>query len=63
MLARLGDVLYWVFYGAAALWTVACLYRLLRPDQQLMTTLALAAAGGILLWGLGRAFRYVLAGK
>lgn len=66
--ARLGNVLYWIGCGVAALWVLFLLAMLLisgvpvRGDQTLPTLLYVGVTGSI-PWLIGRACRYVLAGR
>lgn len=65
MLERLGDVLYWVACGLALVaFAVGCLIAISFPamwDRLMFTAVAAGAAG--VLWLVGRACQYVLAGR
>ena len=61
MASRLGSVIYWVACVAAVLWAVFVLIAastLAHPDWTISTPIALV--GAVVVWGLGRAARYVL---
>lgn len=62
MAARLGKVLYWTACGLAPLWTVG---DLLSPQNEpdWLYHISAAVVGGLLIWGVGRAILYILAGK
>jgi hypothetical protein len=62
MLARLVDVIYWGGCVLAALWLVYCLL-IMSDDGYSMQILLIALVGSALIWLVGRAIRYVLAGK
>jgi hypothetical protein len=69
MLARLGNVFYWMGCGLAVLaWVIAILMiygdyaHLGPPRSDFYFVLGLAAVTSIVIWLLGRAARYVLAG-
>lgn len=65
MAGRLGNLIYWAACAAAVLWTLFALYAgtsgVARPEWNVI--LPLAAIGAVVIWGAGRAARYVLAGK
>jgi hypothetical protein len=66
MLARLGEVLYWagsVLGGLLVLAAVAFYnYASIKPGEILLVT-AFLIGFGVVLWLIGRACRYVLAGR
>ena len=69
MLARLGNVLYWAFSGLAIL-IVGLVAYLVAEDVRLGLVMendawavALAVILALVLWLIGRACRYVLAGR
>ena len=64
MAARLGNAIYWAACMAALLWTIYVLIvtaNYAHPDWSISTPIAIIGAG--VIWGLGRAARYVLAGR
>ena len=70
MAYRLGWLLYWICVGLAALWAaVAVLVAMQDPQMHqnswpifLLVLLSFAGLPALFVYGLGRAFRYVLAG-
>jgi uncharacterized BrkB/YihY/UPF0761 family membrane protein len=76
MIARLGDVLYWTFTGIGVLLTACVLYFFfpaltalmqgqIRQDELGITVImfVIYIAPGVILLLIGRACRYVLAGR
>ncbi len=65
MLARLGNVFYWLSTGLAVLFALAGVYNAIigGTNNEWWQPLAVGAAFAIVFWGIGRAVRYVLAGK
>jgi len=64
MVARLGDVLYWAASGVAALLAAFVLMVFMLADgkgEPIFQVLGVVIAG--IIWLIGRACRYVLAGK
>lgn len=67
MLARLGNVLYWAGTGIAALCVIGggafaiSIYNYNRADAYFIGALWLVSAA--VIWLIGRACRYVLAGR
>ncbi len=63
MIERLANVLYWIGCGAAALVVgLAVVMAIVSPPEAVFFLIAGAIAGA-LAWLLGRAARYVLAGR
>jgi hypothetical protein len=69
MIARLGYVLYWIACGVAGLLLLGVIVGLgvlvtgySTDPFNTLAGVALCAVGAVLCWGVGRAFRYVLAG-
>jgi hypothetical protein len=61
MIARLGNVLYWAACGVAALLGALGAYEFfVHKDSAAMIGLALF---GLIVWLVGRACQYILAGK
>lgn len=62
LLARLGNVIYWLFTGLAVVWGVVGVITLISGQRE-----AAEAVGGLALaivfWGIGWVIRYILAGK
>lgn len=58
MAARLGNVLYWMSCGIAALISVAVILWARRLED-----IVIATVGAGLIWIVGRAFRYILSGR
>jgi hypothetical protein len=58
MLARLGSVLYWLGCIVAAVFIAEAQYR-----KDGYGTVIGFAVGALIVWLIGRAFRYVLAGR
>jgi hypothetical protein len=70
MVGRLGNVIYWACSGIAVLVIIAAawiaIFVILRdsPDAPWgYFDMALVALGGLVLWLIGRAAKYVLAGR
>ena len=63
MLARLGEVVYWAGCGLAVIWIGMGLYASFDREHPRWEDFALAGGGAVLIWLIGRATRYVLAGK
>lgn len=65
LLARLGNVIYWLFTGVAVLGVLGGVFSAIfgGTNNEWWQDLSAGAAVAILFWGIGRAFRYVLAGK
>jgi hypothetical protein len=64
VLARLGDVLYWigcVFAAIVVVWGVVFCFRGDRADDPYL--LSLVAVAAFAIWVIGRACRYILSGK
>ena len=64
MLARLGDVLYWLGCILAAIvvvWGALFCFRADQGDDPYLFLIVAVAAFSI--WVIGRAFRYILSGK
>jgi hypothetical protein len=62
MAARLGIVIYWAACVAAVVWAAFVLVStasLAHPDWTIYTPIAVV--GAVVIWGFGRAARYVLA--
>jgi branched-subunit amino acid transport protein len=62
MFARLVDVIYWGCCVLAALWLAYFLFGMRTSDYR-MELLFSGLVGAALIWLVGRAIRYVLAGK
>jgi hypothetical protein len=62
MFARLVDVIYWGCCVLAALWLAYCLLSI-TSDGYPTRVLLIGFVGAALIWLVGRAIRYVLAGK
>ena len=62
---RLGWVLYWICLGLAVFWVVVWVLRFFTDFAPLPLVLHLLVfwLPALLLYGLGRAFRYVLSGE
>ncbi len=65
MLARLGNVFYWLCTGVAVLFVLGGVLRAIfgGTNNEWWQDLGAGAAIAIVFWGIGRAFRYVLAGR
>jgi hypothetical protein len=63
MLARLGDVLYWGTSGLAVLIVFFIAWAVWAAQTTDYVLVFLAAAFAALVWAVGRACRYVLAGR
>lgn len=64
MVARLGDLIYWAACIAALLWTIYVLIvtaTYAHPDWTISAPIAIV--GAVVIWSVGRAARYVLAGR
>ncbi len=64
MATRLGEVLYRTACIAAALWAMFVLViapALAQPDWTIWTPIA--GIGAVIIWGFGRAARYLLSGR
>ena len=65
VLARLGNVLYWLCTGVAVLFVLGGVVSAIfgGTKNEWWQDLGAGVAFAIVFWGIGRAFRYVLAGK
>ncbi len=65
MLARLGNVFYWLCTGVAVLFVLGGVYNAIFGGTNIewWQGFSAGAAIAIVFWGIGRAFRYVLAGR
>ena len=65
LLARLGNVLYWLFTGLAVLIVLAGVGRAIfgGSNNEWWQDVGAGAAAAILFWGIGRTARYILAGR
>ena len=64
MVARLGDVLYWACLLIGLAWLAVCVLSLQSSFETLTgAKLAFALVPAALAWLVGKAFRYVLAGR
>ncbi len=66
LLARLGNVIYWLFTGVAALFVLGGAYIAVFGLGQVKDEwwpLAVGAGFAIVSWLIGRAARFILAGK
>ena len=67
MLARLGNVLFWTGNAIAALMLCSAVVFLFAADRvapgELAIVLGVFAAVAVAMWLLGRACRYILAGR
>jgi hypothetical protein len=64
VLARLGDILYWigcVLAGIVVVWGAVFCFRADNGDDPYLFSLVAVAAFSI--WVIGRALRYILSGK
>jgi hypothetical protein len=62
MAARLGNVLYWLGCGVAAIFALLLAIVVLSPGTEAFLYGSIYAVVGIGSWLLGRACRYVLSG-
>jgi hypothetical protein len=62
MAARFGNAIYWAACIAAVLWALL-VFAIVQthPDWTISTPIAIA--GAVVIWIIGRAARYVLAGQ
>ncbi len=65
LLARLGNVLYWLCTGVAVLFVLGGVHRAIfgGSNNEWWQDVGAGATGAILFWGIGRAARYILAGR
>lgn len=66
MVGRLGNVLYWTACAFAVAWSVTytSIFLLDRhTPTEWISGSAIAGGGALLIWVIGRACRYVLAGR
>ncbi len=65
VLARLGNVIYWLFTGFAVLGVLGGVFNAIFgvTNNEWWQDLGAGAAFAIVFWGIGSAFRYVLAGR
>lgn len=65
LLARLGNVFYWLCTGVAVLIVIGGVGRAIfgGSNNEWWQDVGAGAAGAILFWGIGRAARYILAGR
>jgi hypothetical protein len=64
MVARLGQVLYWAACAIAVFWLILGLFGVFtRETLEPWNDIPVFIGGAILIWLIGRAVRYVLAGK
>lgn len=63
MVARLGNVLYWFASAVAVLALAGAAYSLAYGQRGGDVLAGLGAAFAVLVWLIGRACRYVLAGR
>jgi hypothetical protein len=59
MASRLGNVIYWTAFGLALLWAAGVIVEM-APSHQWIHGTSLAIAGATVIWGIGRAAKYVL---
>jgi hypothetical protein len=63
MAARLGNVIYWAGCAAAALGVLAAAIVLASPGEDATIWIQIYVGGAIASWLVGRAARYILAGR
>ncbi len=64
LLERLGNVLYWLGTGIAVLFFgISILIAFAGEGEQRWFSAIMAAVFAVASWGIGRALRYVLAGR
>jgi hypothetical protein len=59
MASRLGNVIYWTAFGLALLWAAGAIVETASSHQWIHGS-SLAIAGATVIWGIGRAAKYVL---
>ena len=62
LLARLGNVIYWLFTGLAVLTGFLVVYAAIFKGENAGRLLQVVV-GAIVIWGIGWVIRYILAGK
>ena len=65
MLARLGNVIYWAAAVIGTLFFLVCVYVAFSPKggANPLTAIGFGAVAGGIIWVIGYACRYVLAGR
>ena len=65
VLARLGNLLYWLCTGVGVVGALGTVGAAIsgETNNEWWQDVAAAAAIAVVFWGIGRAFRYVLAGR